>query len=87
LVSRGKGLIGVGFALIVFSMIYLFILFSGKPLSIFQTELFSPYRFSLNKVIPSLGHLLMLGILAASFFNPSFPSLSGKGEKGKQGYC
>ncbi len=67
LVSKGKGQIGTGFALIVFALVYMFILFTGKPLSIFQTELFSPYRFTLNKVIPSLGHLLMLGILAAAF--------------------
>ena len=67
LVSKGKGLIGIGFALTVFTLIYLIILFTGKPLSVFHTELFSPYRFSLNNAIPSLGHLLILGILAAAF--------------------
>jgi two-component system, NtrC family, nitrogen regulation sensor histidine kinase NtrY len=65
-VSKEKGLV-TGIALIVFALVYLFILFTGKSLSVFQTELFSPYRFSLNKIIPSLGHLLVLGILAAAF--------------------
>jgi len=66
-VNKGKLYSGIAFALIVFSIIYLIVLFTGKPLAVFQTELFSPYRFSLNKTIPSLGHLLMLGILAISF--------------------
>jgi signal transduction histidine kinase len=67
LVNKGKGLIGIGFALTVFIFIYVVLLFAGKPLAIFQTELFSPYRFSLDKAIPSLGHLVILGILAAAF--------------------
>lgn len=67
LVCKGKSLFGIAFALVVFTLIYIIILFAGKPMSIFQTELFSPYRFSLDKTIPSLGHLVMLGILAISF--------------------
>ena len=67
LVNKEKGTLGIVFALGIFSIIYLFILFSGRPLAIFQTELFSAYRFSLNSAIPSLGHLLVLGILAAAF--------------------
>ena len=65
--SRGKGLIGVVLALLVFALIYMIILFTGKPQAVFQTELFSPYRFSLNRFIPSMGHLVILGILLASF--------------------
>lgn len=67
LVGKGKVLIGIVFAFTVFTLIYIIILFSGKPLSIFQTELFSAYRFSLDRTIPSLGHLVMLGILAIAF--------------------
>ena len=67
LVSKGKVLIGISFALMVFTLIYIIVFFTGRPLAIFQTELFSPYRFSLDKTIPSLGHLIMLGILAISF--------------------
>ena len=50
-----------------FHFIYFLILLTGKPSVLFQTELFSPYRFSLNKAIPSLGHLLLLSILAVLF--------------------
>jgi two-component system, NtrC family, nitrogen regulation sensor histidine kinase NtrY len=69
LVKMGKNRLAVGCTLLVFSFIYIIILFSGKPMALFQTELFSPYRFSLNKAIPSLGHLILLSILAATFSN------------------
>ncbi len=58
---------GVIFAFVVFTGIYLFILLTSKPLALFKTELFSPYVFSYNSIIPSLGHLLILSILAALF--------------------
>ena len=67
LVSKGNVLIGICIPLLVFTSIYIIILFNGRPHAIFQTELFSPYQFSMNKVIPSLGHLVVLGILAAAF--------------------
>ncbi|MDO9579322.1 MAG: HAMP domain-containing sensor histidine kinase [Bacteroidales bacterium] len=67
LTKRNRSLLAVGLALSVFSLIYIFILLTGKPFVLFQTELFSPYRFSLNAVIPSLGHLLLLSILGAIF--------------------
>ncbi|TAL80763.1 MAG: hypothetical protein EPN88_00925, partial [Bacteroidetes bacterium] len=66
LVSKGRSLSAMGFILLEFSLLYILILYTGKPLVLFQTELFSPYRFSLNKIIPSLGHLLILSILAAT---------------------
>jgi len=77
-VNKGRGLIGVSFAALIFSLIYVIILFSGKPLAIFQTELFSPYRFSLNRFIPSLGHLLVLGILSAAFSTILFRQITLK---------
>lgn len=48
---------------------YSLILVSGKPAVLLDTELFSPYRFSLNSFIPSLGHLFILSILIAVFAN------------------
>ena len=85
LVNKGKSLIGAGFALMVFAFVYMFILFTGKPLSIFQTELFSPYRFFLDKLIPSLGHLLILGILAAAFSTVLYRHFSIKERKESKG--
>jgi two-component system nitrogen regulation sensor histidine kinase NtrY len=67
LARRNKGRLAVGFVLLVFTILYLLVLVTGKPTVFFQTELFSPYRFSLNGAIPSLGHLFLLSILAAVF--------------------
>jgi signal transduction histidine kinase len=64
---KGRVKLAVGFILLVFSSIYFFVLFSDRPLGLFQTELFSPYHFSLNSVIPTLGHLFLLGLFAAIF--------------------
>lgn len=50
-----------------FFLIYFIILITGKPTVFLQTELFSPYRFSLDNAIPSLGHLMLLSVLAVVF--------------------
>jgi two-component system, NtrC family, nitrogen regulation sensor histidine kinase NtrY len=67
LVSKGKVMVGIAMAFFVFTSVYSFILLTGKPLAIFQTELFSPYRFTLNRFIPSLGHMLVLSIVISAF--------------------
>lgn len=48
---------------LIFSSIYLLVLVLKKPVVLFQTELFSPYRYTMNALIPSLGHLLVFSIL------------------------
>jgi signal transduction histidine kinase len=67
LVSRDKNTLAAGLSLLVFLCIYILVLLAKKPEVFFHTELFSPYRFSLNSAIPSLGHLVLLSILAAVF--------------------
>ena len=67
LVSKGKERLAVSFALLAIVLVYLMVLLTGKPAVFHQTEFFSPYRFSLNRAIPTLGHLLLLSILAAVF--------------------
>lgn len=67
LVSSGKGRLAVCLSLLAFTLIYILVLLTGKPTVFYQTELFSPYRFSFNGEIPSLGHLVLLSILAAVF--------------------
>ncbi|HNW56539.1 MAG TPA: HAMP domain-containing sensor histidine kinase [Bacteroidales bacterium] len=59
--------LAAGFTLLSFSLIYIIILFSGEHSVLMQTELFKPYRFTLNRFIPSLGHLMLITILAACF--------------------
>lgn len=66
--GKNKNILAVIFSLSVFAIIYLAFLGSGKPLTVYQTGLFSPYRFSAGKFIPSLGHLLILGIFLSVFF-------------------
>jgi two-component system nitrogen regulation sensor histidine kinase NtrY len=67
LVSRDKSRLAIGLILLVFTAIYILVILTGKPTVFFHTELFSPYKFSLNRAIPSLGHLILLSILAAVF--------------------
>jgi two-component system nitrogen regulation sensor histidine kinase NtrY len=86
--EKRKYISGVVFLLIAFSLIYFLILLTGRPTVFMQTELFSPYRFSLNNLIPSLGHLLVLSILALVFSNASykyFPYNDFKKTKGFRG--
>ena len=65
--SGGKSLYAVSLSLPVLFILYWLVLVSGKP-AVFQvTELFSPYRFTLNGFIPSLGHLFLLSILISVF--------------------
>ncbi|MCX6325352.1 MAG: HAMP domain-containing sensor histidine kinase [Bacteroidia bacterium] len=89
LVSIGRNRLAAGFVLSIFTLIYILILFTGKPSVLFQTELFSPYRFFLNKAIPSLGHLVLLSILAAAFSNViyrHFPLQERQGGKAVNDY-
>jgi signal transduction histidine kinase len=67
LVKRGRNIPGIIACFVIFALLYTFILFVKRPAVIFSTGLFSPYIFSLNGIIPSLGHLLLLSILAAVF--------------------
>lgn len=53
--------------LLCFSVFYYLFLIIGKPSVFFLTDLFSPYSFSLNSLIPSLGHMLVLSLLASLF--------------------
>ncbi|MGB8490190.1 MAG: HAMP domain-containing protein, partial [Bacteroidales bacterium] len=50
---------------VALAAIYMIILVAQRPLVLFQTELFSPYKYRMNALIPSVGHLLVLGILMA----------------------
>jgi two-component system nitrogen regulation sensor histidine kinase NtrY len=79
--GKGKALAGIIFTILVSAIIYSVLLFSGKPEVVFRTGLFSPYIFTLNTAIPSLGHLLVLSILAvviAYVFFVHFPLKADK---------
>ncbi|MCU0456192.1 MAG: HAMP domain-containing protein, partial [Bacteroidales bacterium] len=61
--SRVKA--GILLCLLLFAALYGFLLITSKPEILFRTGLFSRHVFTLNGFIPSLGHLLLLGIFAA----------------------
>ncbi len=65
--DRGMNVPGLLISLALFALLYFALLFTSKPEVIFRTGLFSSYHFSLNELIPSLGHLLLLSILGAVF--------------------
>jgi two-component system, NtrC family, nitrogen regulation sensor histidine kinase NtrY len=67
--SRRNNLAGVSISFFVLFLIYFLFLVFRKPLVFQETELFSPYRFTLNGFLPSLGHLFLLSILATIFAN------------------
>ena len=67
LVSKKLNRLATACCLLIFLLIYAFVLVTGLPSVLFRTELFSPYVFSLNPFIPSLGHLVLLSILTVGF--------------------
>ena len=85
--NTGRKAAGIALCLLVYLLIYLLLLISGKPEVIFRTGLFSSYVFTLNGFIPSLGHLVILSILAVDiafmiFTNANFGFFSGRRKAG-----
>lgn len=67
LVSKRKEYAAILIVFILCVGAYVFFVWTGLPKVFYETELFSPYRFSLNAFVPTLGHLLLLGILGVFF--------------------
>lgn len=63
LVSRNREISAMVLSFLIFCVLYLLVLIARKPSVLFQTDLFSAYIYTMNTFIPSLGHLLLLGIL------------------------
>ncbi len=64
----------VAFALLL--LIYLILLLTGIPPSVSSTELFSPFHWSAGPLLPSVGHVLLLGFFIASGLKLVFRSES-----------
>ncbi|MDX9725717.1 MAG: HAMP domain-containing sensor histidine kinase [Bacteroidales bacterium] len=67
LAGKGKRSLGLFSALLIFLALYFVILVARRPAAFFQTDLFLPYRYRMNDLIPTLGHLLVLSILVAAY--------------------
>jgi two-component system, NtrC family, nitrogen regulation sensor histidine kinase NtrY len=83
LAGKERRYLSVGLSFLMLAAIYAVIFITHKPAVFFMTGLFSGYRFSLNWLIPSMGHLFIISILLAVFswiFYRNFPVkvLSGK---------
>ena len=70
---------------LIFLTVYLVIIITRKPAVFFLTELFSPYRYTMNALIPSLGHLLILSVLLAvlSFVIYSYTTINEQQRKNR----
>lgn len=55
-------------------IIYLIILLTGLPPSVTATELFSPFHWSAGRLMPTIGHALLLGLLVLSAVRIAFRS-------------
>ena len=76
LTAKGMNAPGVIACFVIFASIYIFVLIAREPAVLFRTGFFSPYIFSFSGFIPSLGHLLLISVLAAVFsyiFYKDFP--------------
>ncbi len=65
LAVRNQRLMSLFSALIIFSFLYLILLLTRYPAIITQFQLFSPYSYTMNALIPTAGHLLILSFLMA----------------------
>ena len=76
---------GIVFAFAALLAVYGIILLTGLPRSVTSTGLFSPFNWSAGRLIPTVGHVLLLGILVLSGIRFTFRSdrfskpWSGKG--------
>ncbi len=58
--------VGIPVALTALLTIYAVILLTGLPPSVESTELFSPFHWSAGRLMPTVGHALLLGLLILS---------------------
>lgn len=69
-------------------IVYATVVLTGLPPSVNSTELFSPFLWSAGRLIPSVGHALLLGLLVVSVLKLIFRSgsfntqVSGEGLRG-----
>ena len=83
LAGKGKPAAGICSSLLIFITMYLLIFWIKKPESVFVTGLFSPFIFSFNAFIPSLGHLLIISILSFILAFVLYRHLPGEDGSGK----
>ncbi|MFN2336109.1 MAG: ATP-binding protein [Bacteroidales bacterium] len=82
--SRAGEAVSITLAFGALMLIYATVLLTGIPPSVRSTELFSPFMWSAGRLLPSVGHAMLLGLLIVSGLKLIFRSGSfnspGKGE-------
>jgi len=86
LIARKRKITAFLSCIIILASVYLLILLLRRPVVLFQTELFSPYRYTMNAFIPSLGHLLLLSILLSVLAFVFFRNIKTDRLANKSGY-
>lgn len=71
---RQKKLPGIAVAFGTLLAVYIFILIIGLPPSVSSTGLFSPFHWSAGWLLPTVGHVLLFGILILSGIRYAFRS-------------
>jgi len=61
--GRGKPYLSLLFAVAALSLLYLGIMATGKPDSVYSTKLFSKFIFSTGLLVPTVGHLFIMSII------------------------
>ncbi len=65
---------GIAVAFLALLAVYIVLLLTGLPHSVTSMELFSPFNWSAGRLMPTVGHVLLLGILILSGIRFSFRS-------------
>jgi two-component system nitrogen regulation sensor histidine kinase NtrY len=63
LATKSNAAVSVLTALATLMLVYFVILFTGMPPSVKATELFSPFLWSAGRIMPSVGHAFLFGLL------------------------
>lgn len=66
--------VGIPLAFIALVAVYVIILLTGLPATVRSTELFSPFHWSAGRLMPTVGHALLLGLLILSGVRLTFSS-------------
>ena len=67
--NRMKKAFSLPAGLITLLLLYAVVLIAGLPPSVRSTELFSPFFWSAGKLLPSVGHLTLLGLVLVTGLN------------------
>jgi len=74
--SRAGEAVSITLAFGALMLIYATVLLAGIPPSVRSTELFSPFLWSAGRLLPSVGHAMLLGLLIVSGLKLIFRSRS-----------